>query len=367
MHGKRGHYTQAPMNNLKNNQRKRPTPEQMNQQPAEQQDGKRYGLLSLMLTLIMPVLFLLALIISSNVLKWCFLGAAVVAVGAMWALRAFVYSARSTLTVVYAALAAVIGVALIVNNQAPEVQRTSASVQQQDAFFSQQDAASLAAALEGLNTPAPSETPTAAMSEAHLKMIQFMEYWYSDSIPGMISLCTPSWIAAQEDPERELFQLLGGNKPESYEIESLTGSDGDSSRIVSIRVRINPNNGMPSTLNRMQVLMFRVNNHWYVDPQSLKGTPIDEAAEAARQNREILSSTVVPTATPDPQAEANRIYVYYNKVGNGSKYHADEICDTVSDNYWPLEKLDFSLINSNQYKKLTPCEECNPPQRPSVY
>ena len=363
MHGQRGQFTQAPMNNLKNEKRQAAARAKRPRDPSQE---KRYDLLGMVFALVLPVLFLLALLISSNIIRWAFLGLTLVGIGLMWLLGAFVRSARSTLTVVYLALAVVIGVALLVNNQGPRLQQPSANVQQQDAIFSQNGG--MLPGQSGLYSPAPSPSPdNEIVSAAKLAMIQFMEYWRMDSVPGMISLCAPSWLALQDKPEMELFQLLGGNTPESYEVESLSGSDGDSSRIVSLKVRINPNNGMPVTLNRMQVLMFKVNSKWYVDPQSLKGTPIDEAKEAAQQNRPILSSTVVPTATPDPQAEANRIYVYYNKVGNGTKYHADEICDAVSESYWPLEKLDFSLINSNQFKKLIPCEKCNAPARPNAY
>lgn len=363
MHGQRGQFTQAPMNNLKNEKRQAAARAKRPRDPSQE---KRYDLLGMVFALVLPVLFLLALLISSNILRWAFLGLTLAGIGLMWLLGAFVRSARSTLTVVYLALAVVIGVALLVNNQGPRLQQPSANVQQQDAIFSQNGG--MLPGQSGLYSPAPSTSPdNEIVSAAKLAMIQFMEYWRMDSVPGMISLCAPSWLALQDKPEMELFQLLGGNTPESYEVESLSGSDGDSSRIVSLKVRINPNNGMPVTLNRMQVLMFKVNSKWYVDPQSLKGTPIDEAKEAARQNRPILSSTVVPTATPDPQAEANRIIVYYNKDGNGSKYHADMICDTVSESYWPLAELDFSLINSNQFKKLIPCEKCNPPARPDAY
>lgn len=362
MNGNRGQYTSAPLYNMKNKQRKSAAAETGEQRP------RRFGALGLTVTLVLPVLFLVALVVPVNIIRWIFLGAVVVSVALMWILGAFVRNARSTLTIVYAALAVVIGLALFMNSQAPEVQRTSANVQQQDALFSENNADALAALLNGNVTPAPTVNANSeTISAAKKQMIQFLEYWSINSVPGMLSLCTPSWVAKYEEPETELFQLISGARPESYEFESISGSDGDTSRTATLKVMLNANNGTPATMNRLQVLLFRVNGTWYIDPQSLKGTPIDTAAEAAQQNRQIISSTIVPTATPDPQAEANRFYVYYNKEANGSYYHAEHICDAVSQSYWPLTALDFSLINSQQFKKLQPCEVCNPPARPNAF
>lgn len=364
MNGNRGHYTSAPLYNIKNKQRQTADPAAQTE-PVMQ---KRFGVLGIILTIVLPVLFLVALVLPVNAVRWAFLGTVVVSVALMWILGAFVYNARSTLSVVYGALAVVIGLTLLMNSQAPEVQHTSANVQQQDALFSGENNAALLALLESRNTPAPTGSSSeVTISAAQKQMIQFLEYWSSNSVPGMLSLCVPSWVARYEEPEMELFQLISASRPERYEFESISGSDGDTTRTVTLKVLLNPRNGTPAAMNRLQVLMFKVNGTWYVDPQSLKGTPINEVAEAEKQNREILSSTIVPTATPDPQAEANRFYVYYNKDANGSYYHRELICDAVSESYWPLSELDFSLINSQQYKKLLPCEVCNPPARPNAY
>lgn len=363
MNGNRGQYTSAPLYNIKNRQRKNAAPS------ADQGSApRRVGVLGLAVTLVLPVLFLVALIAPVDLIRWIFLGAVLISVAMMWILGAFVRSARSTLTIVYLALAAVIGLALFMNSQAPDVQRASSNVQQQDAAFSGNDADALAAILAASQTAEPTEEPDdEIMSAAKKQMIQFLEYWRINSIPGMISLCTPSWVSQYDDPESELFQLISAARPEQYEFETISGSDGDTSRTITLKVMLNAHNGTPAAWNRLQVLLFRVNGVWYVDPQSLKGTPINAEAEAAQQNRQIISSTIVPTATPDPEAEANRFYVYYNKVANGTKYHADKICDAVSQNYWPLDKLDFSLINSQQFKKLQPCDVCNPPPRPNAF
>ncbi|MBE5787626.1 MAG: hypothetical protein E7324_08825, partial [Clostridiales bacterium] len=105
MNGNRGQYTSAPLNNMKNRQRQAARPQGDAHQPSQQ----RFGWLALVLSLVLPILFLLALLIPSSVLRWIFLAGVGAAVAAMWLMNAFVRNARSTLTLVYLALAVVIG------------------------------------------------------------------------------------------------------------------------------------------------------------------------------------------------------------------------------------------------------------------
>lgn len=340
----RGQYAWAPLHNMKDKRKHSDAPE-------AEGEMRRFGFLGFLMTLGLPALFLAALLIQSQLLRYIFLGAALVSVLVMWGLNAFVRSARSTLTLVYLSLAVVIAIALFMSIPASQVQTVSDRIRHQEQLFSAGHDQPVVGTEVPQESPAPSEASgNSNMSAAQIKMVQFLEYWRINSIPGMITLCSPAWVAQYESPETALFQLISGVRPESYEFESISGSDNDTSRTVTIKVLLDAKNGTEPTLNRLQVLMFRVNNEWYIDPQSLKGTPINAEAEAARQQRAVLSSTIVPTATPDPQVEANRFYVYYNKEGKGKLYHADKICDGVSQKYWPMTPLDFSLINSQQYK-----------------
>ena len=109
--------------------------------------------------------------------------------------------------------------------------------------------------------------------------------------------------------------------------------------------------------------MLRVNNVWYVDPLSLGGTLIDEAAEEAQRNVPMAQSTIAPTATPAPQTATSNILVYYNKDG-GKLYHSTATCSAVAERYWPLDSLPLDMLKSNPYNKLKPCSQCNPPVLP---
>ena len=311
MNGNRGQYTSAPLNNMKN---KRPTPpSRPGEQPAQPSGSRRFRVLAAVLSLALPALFLLALLIPSTALRWAFLAVTAVSLAAMWLLRAFVKNARGTLTVVYGALAVVIGLALFMEGQSPESRNVSSRVQDQGALFTNSDA------------------------------------------------------AQQQSPEATLYQMIRNGKPINYQIENAQGSDGDTSRTITLKATIDYQNGITPTLCRLQVLMFRVNDVWYVDPQSLGGTPIDEAAEnaSASVSNPNLGSTIAPTATPIPTGSADAQILYYNKDG-GKYYHAVPNCSAVAERYWPLDEFYYSDLNSQQFKNLIRCTTCNAPQRPSV-
>ena len=131
MNGNRGQYTSAPLYNMKN---KRPTQQtQPGGQPTPE-GPRRSGLLSAILCLVLPVLFLVALFWPNMIVRVIFLALALLSVCAMWLFKAFVKNARSTLTIIYIALSIVVGLALFMDMQAPETQRAS-SINEQGKLF----------------------------------------------------------------------------------------------------------------------------------------------------------------------------------------------------------------------------------------
>lgn len=336
-------------------------PGHMNSQPDA---PRRFAALSIILTLVLPILFLLTLFLANQPLRIIFLALTLLSVAAMWLFRAFVRSARSTLTIVYIALAIVIGVALLLDQETVDRKTTSSAMQEQGSYFN--DTAALADLLERNITPAPtSAISSEIISEAQRKLELFMSYWIQGNVKQMLNLCTPSWIAQYQNPEQELFQLTSSSRPQDYIIESLSGSDGDSSRTITLKVMLQNISGQEAAMNRMHVLLFKVNNTWYVDPQSLGGTPIDEASELAAQNKTFVGSTIAPTATPAPSTGEGAVMLYYNSDG-GQYYHAIPNCSAVNERYWPLAKFYYSDLNSQKFKNLIRCTKCDAPERPKL-
>ena len=359
MNSNRGQYNSAPLYNMKNRrhaQADRPAQPGEGPQPAGK--GKKYQVLSIVLSAVLPVLFLLCLLIPNLFLRLLFLGAVAVSLLLMWAAKAFVKSARSTLTVVYAALALVIVVALLV----PGGDNVNGGARGGDTQVSAYGNFSVS------STPDPTQEPTdnpdsqVMMPAAQQQLEGFLAQWALLRVDEMIKYCQPAWVSTQSSPETTMYQRVKGSRPLSFVIESISGSDGDNTRTITIRVLFNENDNS-QVWKRLQVLMYRVNDMWYVDPESLDGVVIHES-EQQGPAATMPASTIAPTATPNPDG-SSAITVYYNKEG-GKYYHAMPNCPAVDERYWPLSSFSFDLINSQEYKNLVRCPRCNPPERPAV-
>ena len=367
MNSNRGQYNASPMYNLKN---KRPERKKEGELEREQENApdteQRYPLLSLALSIALPALFLVCLMVPSATLRYIFLGLTGVSVLAMWLLRAFVRSARNTLTVIYAALSVVIALALFIGRQTPETRAASAAAQAQTSLYSGQAEAKATAVPDESSTPAPEEQEesNAAVPEAEARLHAFFQAWIMNSVTEIKEYCLPSWVNEQQSAETELFQKMRMSRPLDYAIEDTSGGDGANSRIITVKATFSDNGEI--AVKRMRVIMRKVNDVWYVDPNSLDAVKVDEAAEAAVQaSYQMIASTIAPTA--EPKAEGESITVYYN-VHGGKYYHTTPTCSAVDSSYWPLTGvIPFELINSKEYSKLLPCAKCGAPARPPAY
>lgn len=364
MNGNRGQYTSAPLNNMKN---RRPATSVAQVNANRPSAAPRFQWLAGIMAAVLPVLFLLALLIPNAILRWAFLIVTALSLLLMWALGAFVKNARGTLTVIYGALAVVIGLALFMDTQAPET-RQSSKMADQGALFTNDNAPPLGIQPgDAQQTPEPVAPAVSGtiVSAAQQQLEKFLGYWAQSQTNEMLKICTPSWVEKQASPQTTLFQLTRNSIPLSYQIENVSGSEGDTSRTITLKIALDNRNGTEPVLNRMQVLMFRVNDTWYVDPQSLGGTPINAASENA-QATNMPASTIAPTATPRPQTAESSIKVYYNPDG-GKYYHGKSNCPVVSERYWPLTEFNYADLNTQQFKNLIRCTdpECNAPERPA--
>lgn len=367
MNSNRGQYNSVPLYNLKSKMQEEKKAEQQAAAAAAVKRN-RYALLSIIMSLVLPALFIVALLVPNNILRWTFLGLVLVSVLMMWGLRAFVKSARNTLTVIYGALALVIGLALFMNQQPPETRAAAGARLDQSALFTSTDAGSVNAMLDEMATEPPATQPPEMLgtSDAEQQVFRFFSAWSQGSASEMVQYCTPLWVSKQAAPESTLFLLLMRSRPVDFVFENVSGSSGSATRVVTIKVSFTE--GEETSVQRMHVITEKINDVWYVDPDSLDGVPVDAEAEAAaaalaEEEQDYPQITIVPaTPTPSP-AESSGIVVYYNKDG-GKYYHASRTCEAVRSEYWPLTEFSFDLINSQQFKNLKPCTKCNPPARP---
>ncbi len=373
MNSNRGQYNDSPLYNMKTKRggRKKPAPAPRSQeqeqgwaqspQESEPQGIKRHVFLSLVLSFLLPLLFLASLIIPSNELRWAFLAVTALSVLSMWILGAFVRSARNTMTVIYIALSVVIGLALFINQQSPEALRAIATRNPPSAVQQDQQALMNAMATEA---PEPTTDPSSLIPEAQKRLKGFFDAWGKNQIQEILKYCSPAWINATPAHTNVLFQSLSGNIPLDFEVENDNGSDANANRVITVKAHFQ--DGAETKAYRLNVRMVKTNDVWYVDPNSLDLVPVNEAAEqkASISNNMVINTTIAPEVTKDPNEP--QIVVYYNKEGKGKYYHTDKHCPAVASQWWPLTEFSFDLINSREFKNLLPCQKCGAPPRPSV-
>ena len=326
-------------------------------------------LLKGVLCVLIPLLFAASMILTGvPVLKWVFIGLAVVGAVVMWVVPVMSGNTRLTMTIVYVALIVVALVsALIVGGTdttsnagtgvtppSSAVASTSYSAESQS-YTASSDSGSGILFEEESTEPTPSPTPDEndlMSNEAVIQLQSFFYFWSVNKTDDMVALCLPSWQSSQESANTALFRILANRTPTEYTVEKISGSANDTSRTVTVTATIDKGNGKDPSRYRLSVIMTKENGTWYVDPRSLSSSEAEETA----------TPTPEPTATPTPATSAST-KLYYNPNG-GSKYHADPNCSSLADKYKPLTaSFTYAEVNDSPYSDLRACNVCNAPLR----
>ena len=202
-------------------------------------------------------------------------------------------------------------------------------------------------------TPEPEMTADKALME---RLVSFFTFWSGNRQDEMLSLCAPSWLSKEENPRTSLFGLLANRTPKDCTPESITGTDADTTRKVTVTSTMDRNNGKPAEKYRMTIMMVKESNEWYIDPQSLQTY---ESLETPDPN---ITNTPAPTETP---AVYGNTVLYYNPKG-GEYYHLDPNCKIINPKFLPLGgQFTYGEIQNDPYNKLKPCNVCGAPLPPS--
>ena len=124
-------------------------------------------------------------------------------------------------------------------------------------------------------TAGETDTPADIESEEDMvittRLIEFFGAWHDNNYNDMIELCAHEWRTKEnENPKNALFTILQNRKPESVQVETISGSSMDSSRLVTILVEMDYNNKKDPSMIRMAVMMVREEDGlWYINPESL--------------------------------------------------------------------------------------------------
>lgn len=369
MSDNRSRYSSAPLQNVK-----KATPPKRGNKPqpprtvGDYQDasvGQRsFVVLQLLLTLILPLFFVIALLFPSNSLYLLFCAVSAGSLLVMWLFNAFVPNARMTLSFIHIAMILVCLFAVWLsapvapaNTQQSAADQTTVGEQGGDlaSIFAQNSSASMVNMASQQNDFVVEATPNpGAASLAQQRLDQFMSAWMSSNFKDMVALSLPSWVSSQQDAEQAMFFVRGIRMPLSYEFQNVSGSDADNTRTVNMIVKMDKSNGQTPRNYLMQVLMMRVNDQWYVDPNSLESD--QEVRDASVTDVPVVTIAPLITASPNLQ-------LYYNPDG-GAMYHVDPNCSIIKAEFLPLQgSFLYSQLNESQHSHLQPCTNCNAPSR----
>lgn len=353
----RARYSSAPLHNLRKAERRAkaaPPPRRAPGAPRAEAPMRSFTVLQVMLMIILPVLFLVSLLVQSNMLFLIFCGLSVLCLMAAWLLSAFVPNARATLTIIHIAMVLVALFSVLVSPPKAPAPDQQASVNDLQSIFSKESSASMVDMMQKQQTqagPAATENPGSA-SAAQQRLEQFMSAWINIDYTAMASYCVPSWVAAQSSPETSMFHMRSNRSVVSYEVLQVTGNDTDQTRTINMNVVIDKSNGSAPQTHRFQVLMARINDQWYVDPNSLSSLGVIET----EPQQAAVMATIIPTATPDPNTT-----LYYNPDG-GRYYHISPNCTSLKPEYLPLTHSFLSGQRGEApYSSLIPCATCGAP------
>lgn len=337
-----------------------PTPPQMPQRPPRKPIGKD-GWARIFLFCFLPILFVVCLMPGTpDFLKYAFMILTILTMGAVWYIQLFSPSARSTITIVAVALCIILVILLV----SSEDRTRQVSASDTDPPISAQTTVSPEDSAQPLAPPQDVSVmeEVASESAAGVRLSAFMELWKNSQVEDMVALVQPSWASTLEKPANNLFILLGNRTPTEYEIISITGAAVDSSRTITMDATISKNNNSTPVKYRFLILMVKVDEQWYVDPNSLTSNDLETPTPSVSIREPTLnpdSPRTTTTPVPDPSTK-----LYYNAKGHGSYYHLDPECSAVNEKWLPLDSFLYSEIGEAPYKSLLPCLKCGAPLAP---
>jgi len=201
------------------------------------------------------------------------------------------------------------------------------------------------------------------------RLRQFFYYWNGNNPEDQLSLCPPSWRNEVKDPKAALSLLTNDRIPVDMMVESISGSEEDASRTVTLLSTMKLKNGEGYLRYRMRVVVLREDEGWYVYPPSLHNyEAVEEQEPDAETTAPEPAASPEPTATPaaepaeTPGTDPDTV-LYYHPEG-GAYYHLDPNCRRVKERYLPLQgTFTYAEVNREPYSQLQPCSVCGAPER----
>lgn len=135
---------------------------------------------------------------------------------------------------------------------------------------------------------------------------EFFSRWAQNDPDEMLYSVSSEWKFSTEDPRAALAKLTASGTPVSYQINRLSGVEGDPVRTAVCTLLMDPGNGGTPEYAQFEILMRRASYGYYaIDPSSLdsrKAAESDPAVETVSLTEEdIIRRELDSFTTDDPQ------------------------------------------------------------------
>ncbi|MFH1880455.1 MAG: hypothetical protein ABIK64_06645, partial [Bacillota bacterium] len=320
--------------------------------------------LKMLLYIVLPVTFVLCIALPGefDILRYLFMTICAASVGMLWYRQSFSSSLRTGITIGYGLMCIIVIVAMLSGSNSDIIQGgPNITAQPTPVITDEPSSAALGYAPDQAPVTTPPAETAPSDTEAGLRLTAFMDNWKVNRIEDMLSCVMPSWRNAQTDPAAALFIIISNRTPLEYEIESISGGSGDTSRSITMSATIDKNNGNDPVRYRFVILLDKEEGDWYVDPNSLSTNDITQAEETIAPDNIDAIFTLAPRMTVTPVPPDSTL-LYYNASG-GKYYHADPECSSVNAKYLPMASFTYGELNQAPFSALQPCLKCNAPTR----
>ena len=99
---------------------------------------------------------------------------------------------------------------------------------------------------------------------------KFLHHWSMDEYDDMLEMCTAEWKAGTKDPEGALLAILDDRRPYTCKSETVSGSDGDEIRTVTVKMDIRKTDKAKEHDYLFHIIVQKDENGiWRIDPGSL--------------------------------------------------------------------------------------------------
>ena len=365
-----------------------------------------------LLFIIAPVCGLLGLFVSAFL--WAFVIVAVMTVLAMWAVRCFDSSRRAFLS---GMLVVLVGLALMrAVSAAPYVDRNSEfpvygevppnalALQAQEIAdadtagdsgfvpttdaqpeitpppesFSASSSRIMPVAAVGGTVPTappqqqivdPAQMETAAVAsqgmqsapttEAEQVLNSYLQMWREKNFEGMVKYTSRSWQQQLKTPPSRQLSY----EHSRWDIQNWTMSSQPEASTATVSIIVVEANLVKGTSDRTQAYgrytasVILDGGTWYVDPDTLRGSPMPLALleQPSEPEQTQASASAEPTINPS-------LKLWYNPDG-GQKYHLRQDCPDINPKFHSKMKS-FTYSEIGDHSKLRHCNTCEAPRAP---